>query len=65
MLKRGEIVLLPFPFNDLRRAKTRPALIVSSEKFNSISNAVIVLQITSNLKSGFKELNVQISDEDV
>ncbi|NJE02080.1 type II toxin-antitoxin system PemK/MazF family toxin [Thermococcus sp. JdF3] len=65
MFKRGEIVLLPFPFNDLKRAKTRPALVVSSERFNRISNAVIVLQITSNIDSGFRELNVLISDEDI
>ncbi|ASJ17054.1 MazF family transcriptional regulator [Thermococcus chitonophagus] len=63
--KRGEIVLLPFPFDDLTKAKTRPALIVSSNDFNRISRTVIVVEITSNLKSGFQELNVLIDDKDI
>lgn len=63
--KQGEIVLLPFPFDDLTKAKTRPALIVSCNKFNRISRTVIVVEITSNLKSGFQELNVLIEDKDV
>ncbi|HHI01350.1 MAG TPA: type II toxin-antitoxin system PemK/MazF family toxin, partial [Thermococcus litoralis] len=39
--RQGEIVLLPFPFDDLTKAKTRPALIVSSNRFNQISRTVI------------------------
>lgn len=45
--------------------KTRPALVLSSESFNKKSNSIIVAQITSNLKSGLKELNVPIVDEDL
>ncbi|WP_211255084.1 type II toxin-antitoxin system PemK/MazF family toxin [Palaeococcus ferrophilus] len=45
--------------------KTRPALVLSSESFNRKSNSLIVAQITSNLKSGFKELNVLVVDEDL
>jgi len=63
--KRGEIVLLPFPFDDLSGAKKRPVLIVSSNDFNKISRTIIVVEITSNLRSGFQELNIEISDDDV
>jgi len=63
--RQGEIVLLPFPFDDLTKAKTRPALIVSSNRFNQISRTVIVVEITSNLKSGFQELNIPIEDKDI
>jgi len=63
--RQGEIVLLPFPFDDLTKAKTRPALIVSSNRFNQISRTVIVVEITSNLKSGFQELNILIEDRDI
>jgi len=64
-LFQREIVLLPFPFDDLTKAKTRPALIVSSDEFNKISRTVIVVEITSNLKSGFQEYNVIIGDNNV
>jgi len=64
-LFQREIVLLPFPFDDLTKAKTRPALIVSSDEFNKISRTVIVVEITSNLKSGFQEYNVIIEDNNV
>lgn len=64
-LFQREIVLLPFPFDDLTKAKTRPVLIVSSDEFNKISRTVIVVEITSNLKSGFQEYNVIIGDNNV
>jgi len=63
--KQGEIVLLPFPFDDLSGAKKRPVLIISSDYFNRISRTIIVVEITSNLRSGFQELNVKIEDKDV
>ena len=63
--RKWDIVLVPFPFTDLTTTKKRPALIISSNEFNRISRTVIVVEITSNLKSGFKELNVLIEDKDV
>jgi mRNA-degrading endonuclease toxin of MazEF toxin-antitoxin module len=32
-LKRGEVVLVPFPYAELTATKARPALIVSSPAF--------------------------------
>lgn len=45
-MKRGTIVLTPFPFSDLTTAKRRPAVIVSSTD----ENEVIVAFITSQAK---------------
>lgn len=45
-MKRGTIVLAPFPFSDLTTAKRRPAVIVSSTD----ENDVIVAFITSQSK---------------
>ncbi|MFA4647205.1 type II toxin-antitoxin system PemK/MazF family toxin [Pyrococcus kukulkanii] len=64
-LLQWEIVLLDFPFVDLIGKKLRPALIASNNNLNKISNAVIALQITSNIRSGFTEYNIKITDNDV
>jgi mRNA interferase MazF len=48
--KKGEIILVPFPFTDLSATKRRPALILSPEKYNQ-SGDVIIAFITSNLNT--------------
>ena len=40
---KGDVVVVPFPFSDLRQAKRRPALVISSLK----SDDLILCQITS------------------
>lgn len=47
--KRGDVVLVPFPFTDLTSSKRRPALIISSEAFNSTHDDVVVIGITSQI----------------
>ena len=47
MIKRGEIVLLSFPFTDLQSTKVRPALVVSSDSFNKIGRDAVFIFITS------------------
>ncbi len=48
-LRRGDVVLVPFPFTDLTRQKARPAVVVSSERFNAASADVILVAISSKL----------------
>lgn len=45
---RWDIILVTFPFTDLRAIKKRPALIISPDDYN-LGNDVIVAFITSNL----------------
>ena len=47
--KRGDIVLVSFPFTDLTFAKRRPALVVSRDAFNSRDEDLILLAVTSQL----------------
>jgi mRNA interferase MazF len=47
--KRGDIILVPFPFTDLSSAKQRPALVVSSDALNAVSDDVLVAAITSQI----------------
>lgn len=49
--RRGEVLLVPFPFSDLSRTKRRPALVISSDAYNHASNDVVIAQITSNVNS--------------
>jgi mRNA interferase MazF len=48
MPKRGDIVLIPFPFSDLSGQKIRPALILSKQ---TKGNDVVVIFITSKNKT--------------
>ena len=49
--KRGDVVLVPFPFTDLSTAKQRPALIISSDRYNSEREDLLLAAISSQVKS--------------
>jgi len=48
-LRRGDIVLVPFPYAELTTTKTRPALIMSGVAFASAEGRIMVAGITSNV----------------
>ena len=47
--EQGDILLIPFPFSDLRSQKTRPVLVVSCNAYNRRSPDFLGMAITSNL----------------
>ncbi len=47
--KQGDVVLIPFPFTNLKGAKQRPAMILSPERCNAKTEDIIVCGITTNL----------------
>lgn len=47
----GTVVLVPFPFSDQSGAKKRPAVIVSGSAYNTRRRDVVILAITSQLRS--------------
>ena len=47
---QGEIVLVPFPFTNLKASKKRPVLITSRTDYNRRSIDFISCGITSNIK---------------
>lgn len=47
--KRGDVVLVPFPFSDQTTAKKRPAVIISSSPYNETSGDLVILAVTSRV----------------
>ena len=50
-MKRGDIVLITFPFSDLRGIKVRPAVVISSDIYNKKSQDALFILISSNVVS--------------
>ncbi len=48
---KGDVILVPFPFSDQTAIKKRPAVIVSSDTFNNISQDIIIMAITGQTGS--------------
>jgi mRNA interferase MazF len=45
----SDVILVPFPFTDQTTTKKRPAVVVSSEKYNSGRPDLIIMAITSRM----------------
>lgn len=61
-MKRGTIVLTPFPFTDLKTVKRRPALIVSNDDLKT--NDVIVAFISSQTSSFYPQTDFIFEETD-
>jgi len=61
--KQGEILIVPFPFSDLKGAKQRPVLVLSKTDYNNICDDVITCGLTSNLRDS--DYSVLIDDKDL
>ncbi|MDG7047163.1 MAG: type II toxin-antitoxin system PemK/MazF family toxin, partial [Nitrososphaerota archaeon] len=60
MLSQRDIVLLSFPFFDLKGSRVRPAIVMSNDGYNRSSEDFIAVPITSNLK--FRDYAVLITN---
>ncbi len=65
LYKRGDVVLVPFPFTDLTTTKQRPALIISSNAYNERHADVIVVAITSRPPRTTSEDVIILSQEEI
>ena len=47
----GDVILVPFPFTDQSQAKQRPAVVVSSARYNTERPDLILMAITGHVRS--------------
>jgi mRNA interferase MazF len=52
-IKQWDVVVVPFPYSDKLAEKRRPALVVSSDKFNTETGLLWVAMITSTENIGW------------
>src|SRR3989344_7785252 len=50
MIEQKDLLIVPFPFSDQSGRKIRPVVVVSNNNFNTHSEDVIVMGVTSNVK---------------
>ena len=60
--KKGDVVLVPFPFADLKSRKVRPALVVSGKIYHNNEPDLIIAAITGNLLANTGPTDYLISD---
>ncbi len=56
----GDIVLVPFPFTDQSTTKRRPAVVVSSSRYNSERPDLIIMAVTSQARPAGSLGEIQI-----
>ena len=61
IFEKGTIAVVPFPFTDIARSKTRPALVLSTRAANHASGQTIFAMITTAVHSRWPS-DVPIAD---
>jgi mRNA interferase MazF len=54
--RRGDVVLVPFPFTNLTTTSVRPAIVVNGEGFEDETGDVILAMVTSRIREGRTDL---------
>jgi len=59
-MRRGDVVVAPFPFQDKARAKVRPAIVVQNDADNQRLANTILAMITGNLQDVTQQTTVLV-----
>lgn len=60
--RRGDVVLIPFPFTDLSASKTRPAVVVSSEVYHQHRSELLLAYVSSQVAKVDPEIDCLLSN---
>jgi mRNA interferase MazF len=63
MISQRDIVLISFPFSDLKSSKVRPVLVLSNDKYNRKFEDFIAVPLTTNVKS--REYSVLVTNKNL
>ncbi len=58
----GDVVLVPFPFTDQSGTKKRPAVVVSSHGYNAGRRDMVIMAITSQVRTPLGYGEAMVSD---
>ena|SRR5438445_7873280 len=50
MINQRDLVLISFPFSDLKTTKVRPVVVISNDEYNKKFEDMIVVPMTTNLQ---------------
>jgi mRNA interferase MazF len=63
--RRGDVVVVPFPFTDLTTSKQRPALVVSPDSLNLSTQDVMIAALTSHVTGGPGPFDLVVSGQEL
>jgi mRNA interferase MazF len=59
-VKRGDVVIVEFPFTDGRRGKNRPAVVIQNDRDNTRLANTVVAMISGNIQHAHEATQVSI-----
>lgn len=62
MISQRDIILISFPFSNLRESKVRPVVVVSNNAYNKKSGDFIAIPLTSNLQTRSHTMKITNKD---
>jgi mRNA interferase MazF len=60
--RRGDVVLIPFPYTDLAASKTRPAVVVSSDIYHAARSEFLLAYVSSQLSQANPAIDYMLAD---
>jgi len=60
--RRGDVILVPFPFSDLGTTKVRPAIVVSSDLYHKTEPDLLLVAITTKISAATNPTDYVLSD---
>lgn len=60
--RRGDVVLIPFPYTDLSASKTRPAVVVSSDTYHATRSELLLAYVSSRTSQANPTIDYVLAD---